>query len=129
MFNFQSENANFLKIRHPALNLLINRPMRLKSGSLNYVSVLVDVFTGMIRGWQLSRLMTQSLTLRPLQHTLRQSVPGIHHSDEGVQYLSSDYVSTLTDYGLRFHWLIEGVLGKTVMRNDLSVLSRRKKST
>ena len=60
----------------------------------------MDGFTRMIRGWQLSRLMTQPLTLRPLEHALRQSVPEIHHSDQGVQYLSSDYVSTLTDYGI-----------------------------
>jgi transposase InsO family protein len=60
----------------------------------------MDVFTRMIRGWQLSRHLTQPLTLRPLQQALRQNVPEIHHSDQGVQYLSNDYISTLTDYGI-----------------------------
>ncbi len=69
--------------------------VRLK-GHFIYVSVLMDVFTRMIRGWQLSRLMTQPLTLQPLQ----QSVPEIHHSDQGVHYLSNDYISILTDYGI-----------------------------
>ncbi len=69
--------------------------VRLK-GHFIYVSVLMDVFTRMIRGWQLSRLMTQPLTLKPLQ----QSVPEIHHSDQGVHYLSNDYISMLTDYGI-----------------------------
>ena len=73
--------------------------VRLK-GHFVYVSVLMDVFTRMIRGWQLSRHLTQPLTLRPLQQALRQSVPEIHHSDQGVQYLSTDYISTLTDYGI-----------------------------
>ena len=73
--------------------------VRLK-GHFVYVSVLMDVFTRIIRGWQLSRHLTQPLTLRPLEHALRQSVPEIHHSDQGVQYLSSNYVSTLTDYGI-----------------------------
>ena len=73
--------------------------VRLK-GHFVYVSVLMDVFTRMIRGWQLSRHLTQPLTLRPLEHAGRQSVPEIHHSDQGVQYLCSDYVSTLTDYGI-----------------------------
>ena len=54
--------------------------VRLK-GQFVYVSVLMDVFTRMIRGWQLSRYLTQPLTLRPLQHALSQSVPEIHHSD------------------------------------------------
>jgi transposase InsO family protein len=73
--------------------------VRLK-GHFVYVSVLMDVFTRMIRGWQLSRHLTQPLTLRPLQQALRQNVPEIHHSDQGVQYLSNDYISTLTDYGI-----------------------------
>ena len=60
----------------------------------------MDVHTRMIRGWQLSRLMTQPLTLRPLLQALRQNVPEIHHSDQGVQSLSNDYISTLTDYGM-----------------------------
>ena len=64
-----------------------------------YVAVLMDVFTRMIRGWKLSQHLTQSLTLKPLQQALRQSVPEIHHSDQGVQYLSSAYLSTLTRHG------------------------------
>ena len=44
--------------------------------------------------------MTQLLTLRPLQQALQESVPEIHHSDQGVQYLSDAYISTLTDHGI-----------------------------
>ena len=73
--------------------------VRLK-GQFVYVAVLMDVFTRMIRGWQLSRHLTQPLTLRPLQQALSQSVPEIHHSDQGVQYLSTTYISTLTRYGI-----------------------------
>ena len=60
--------------------------VRLK-GRFVYVALLMDVFTRMIRGWQLSQHLTQSLTLIPLQQALCQSVPEIHHSDQGVQYL------------------------------------------
>jgi len=73
--------------------------VRLK-GQFIYVAVLMDVFTRMIRGWQVSPQLTQSLTLKPLQHALTQSVPEIHHSDQGVQYLSTAYISTLTDHGI-----------------------------
>ena len=69
-------------------------------GNFIYVSFLLDVFTRMIRGWQLSRHLTQPLTLRPLQQALRENVPEIHHSDQGVQYLSNAYISTLNDHGI-----------------------------
>ncbi len=42
--------------------------------------------------------MTEPLTLRPLQQALSQNVPEIHHSDRGVQYLSTAYISTLIGY-------------------------------
>ena len=65
-----------------------------------YVALLMDVFTRMIRGWKLSQHLTQSLTLKPLEEALCQSVPEIHHSDQGVQYLSSAYISTLRRHGI-----------------------------
>ena len=65
-----------------------------------YVCLLMDVFTRMIRGWQVSRHLTQPLTLKPLEAALRQSVPEIHHSDQGVQYLSDAYVSMLRHHGV-----------------------------
>ena len=65
-----------------------------------YVCLLMDVFTRMIRGWQVSRHLTQPLTLKPLETALRQSVPEIHHSDQGVQYLSDAYVSMLRHHGV-----------------------------
>ena len=68
--------------------------IRLK-GRFIYLALLMDVFTRMIRGWHISEHLTQSLTLTPLQEALRQSVPAIHHSDQGVQYLSNAYVATL----------------------------------
>ena len=73
--------------------------VRLK-GHFVYASVLMDVFTRAVRGWQVSHHLTEPLTLRPLQHALTQNVPEIHHSDQGVQYLSKAYISTLTHHGI-----------------------------
>ena len=59
------------------------------------------VFTRMIRAWHLSQQLTQSLTLKPLEEALQQSGSSeIHHSDQGVQYLSSAYISTLKHHGI-----------------------------
>ncbi len=65
-----------------------------------YVALLMDVFTRMIRGWNLSPHLTQSLTLDPLEQALDDRVPEIHHSDQGVQYLSSAYLSRLKEHGI-----------------------------
>ncbi|MDE0009985.1 MAG: IS3 family transposase [Candidatus Poribacteria bacterium] len=67
-----------------------------------YVALLMDVFTRMIRGWQLSQHLTQSLTLKPLEAALHQSgSPEIHHSDQGVQYLSNAYLSVFKAHGIQ----------------------------
>ena len=66
-----------------------------------YVAVLMDIFTRMIRGWQVSLHLNTSLTLKPLQEALLASgSPEIHHSDQGVQYLSTVYLSTLKEHGI-----------------------------
>ena len=69
-------------------------------GRFIYLSLLMDVFTRVIKAWQLSQHLNQSLTLKPLKEALRHSVPEIHHSDQGVQYLSKAYVSTLQEHGV-----------------------------
>ena len=65
-----------------------------------YVAVLMDVFTRMIRDWQISQHLNTSLTLKALEQALRQSIPEIHHSDQGVQSLSGAYISTLKQHGI-----------------------------
>lgn len=61
-----------------------------------YLAVLMDVFTRCIRGWHLSRSLGQDLTLTALDKALASGrYPGIHHSDQGVQYAASDYVDEL----------------------------------
>ena len=69
-------------------------------GRFVYLTVLMDVFTRMIRGWHISEHLTQSLTLTPLEAALRESVPEIHHSDQGVQYLSNRYISMLQRHNI-----------------------------
>ena len=67
-----------------------------------YVAVLMDIFTRMIRGWQVGPHLNTSLTLKPLQEALLESgSPEIHHSDQGVQYLSTVYLSTLKAHGIQ----------------------------
>ena len=73
--------------------------VRLK-GRFIYVPLLMDIFTRMIRAWHPSQQLTQSLTLKPLEAARHRSVPEIHHSDQGVQYLSSTYLSRRKHHGI-----------------------------
>jgi putative transposase len=68
--------------------------IRLKSDFV-YLAIVLDVFTRAVRGWCLSRLLDQSLTLLALQMALETHTPEIHHSDQGLQYASEAYVSWL----------------------------------
>jgi putative transposase len=98
--------------RYPNLvkDLKIKRPeqvwvadityIRLKSDFI-YLAVLMDVFTRSIRGWHLSRNLDQGLTLAALERALVVATPKIHHSDQGVQYAATDYVTRLQKLGVR----------------------------
>ena len=73
--------------------------VRLK-GRFIYLAVLMDVFTRMIKAWQLRQHLNQSLILKTLKEALCHSVPEGHHSDQGVQSLSNAYVATLKAHGV-----------------------------
>ena len=65
-----------------------------------YLVVLMDVYTRAIRGWELSRHLDQALTLAALERALAAGhQPGIHHSDQGVQYAATAYVARLQQAG------------------------------
>lgn len=71
-----------------------------------YLAVILDVFTRKCIGWQLGKYLDMQLTLYALNQALRQrwnsSLPGlIHHSDQGVQYASTDYVSQLKAHDIQ----------------------------
>ena len=70
------------------------------NGRFIYLCLLMDVFTRMIKAWQISQHLNQALTLKPLQEAFCHSVCEIHHSDQGVQYLSSAYIATLQAQGV-----------------------------
>ena len=103
--------------------------VRLK-GHFIYVALLMDVFTRVIRGWKLSQHLTQTLTLKPRQQALGQSgSPEIHHSDQGVQYLSNAYISTLIRHGIEISLAYRGRPRENGYAKDSFKFSRRKKST
>ncbi len=66
-----------------------------------YLAIIMDVFTRTIRGWCLSRLLDQELTLTALRGALEIRVPEIHHSDQGIQYAAHTYIDLLKVHGIQ----------------------------
>ena len=66
-----------------------------------YLAIIMDVFTRAIRGWCLSRMLDQELTLTALRGALSIGIPEIHHSDQGVQYAAYAYTDLLTKHDIQ----------------------------
>jgi len=64
-----------------------------------YLAVVIDRFSRKAIGWALDRSLAARVAVAALQQAIarRQPPPGVvHHSDQGTQYASAEYVSVLT---------------------------------
>jgi putative transposase len=71
-----------------------------------YLAVILDLSSRKCIGWDLSRNMGSQLTMNALDRALKsrwtESIQGlIHHSDQGVQYASEDYVDCLRKHNIK----------------------------
>jgi transposase InsO family protein len=71
-----------------------------------FLAVIIDVFSRRCIGWDLSRNIDTELTLNALLKALQTRKTDdlknlIHHSDQGVQYASIEYVNYLKDIGIQ----------------------------
>jgi transposase InsO family protein len=105
--------------RYPNLvrDLAVVRPDQVWCGDITYVrlqrefiylAVLMDIFTRSIRGWELGRNLTEDLSKAALVRALDGHKPEIHHSDQGVQYAASGYVSLLMSDGVQISMAAQG---------------------
>jgi len=70
-----------------------------------YLAVILDLYSRKCIGWELSRNMGSQLAMNALYKALldrwSESLTGlIHHSDQGVQYASKDYVDCLRRHNI-----------------------------
>jgi transposase InsO family protein len=71
-----------------------------------YLAVVIDIYSRRCLGWALSRIIDTQLTRDALDQALRcrqgMDLSGLlHHSDQGVQYASKDYIERLIEYGIQ----------------------------
>jgi transposase InsO family protein len=68
-----------------------------------FLAVILDAFSRKVVGWELDRTLAARLPMAALEKAIaeRKPPPGVvHHSDRGVQYASSAYVSVLRKHGM-----------------------------
>lgn len=68
-----------------------------------YLSLITDVYSHRIVGWDLSESLHSDGALRALKmalKTLPRDYSLIHHSDRGIQYCCREYVGMLKSYGI-----------------------------
>ena len=75
--------------------------IRIRTGFV-YLAAILDAYSRKVIGYAVSKSLDTSLTLAALRMAIgrRQPCPGvIHHSDQGVQYASSEYTDELKRFG------------------------------
>ena len=75
--------------------------IRIRTGFV-YLAAILDAFSRRVIGYAISAKLDSSLTIEALHMALarRRPCPGtIHHSDQGVQYASAEYVGELERHG------------------------------
>jgi len=69
-----------------------------------YLAAILDAWSRKVIGYAISTAIDTSLTLEALRMAIAGRDPGpgvIHHSDQGVQYASADYVEELKHHGFQ----------------------------
>jgi putative transposase len=113
-FKATTDSMHSLK-RYPNLikGSVVDAPDRAWSADITYIRLptsfcylasIIDDYSRYCVGWSLSRWIDTRLTLCALRMALEGRRPEaglIHHSDQGVQYASCEYVDTLEEIGAR----------------------------
>lgn len=75
--------------------------IRIRTGFV-YLAAILDAYSRKAIGYAVSTSLDTSLTLQALKMAIARRQPSlgiIHHSDQGVQYASSDYVEEIKSHG------------------------------
>ena len=77
--------------------------IRIRTGFV-YLAAILDAFSRRVIGYAISPRLDASLTLEALRMAVTERQPGsgvIHHSDQGVQYASTEYTEELKALGFQ----------------------------
>ncbi len=69
-----------------------------------FVAIILDLFSRKVVGWAISKRINAELAVTALKMAIQNRKPGpdcIHHSDQGVQYCSKEYIEILDEWKFR----------------------------
>ena len=75
--------------------------IRIRTGFV-YLAAILDAYSRRVIGYAISTRLDTALTLKALHMAVAERHPGpgvIHHSDQGVQYASCEYIDELKSHG------------------------------
>lgn len=101
--------------------------IRLEDGFC-YLALITDLFTRMIVGWTLSETLEVAGTIQALRYAgLAMGVTRhcIHHSDQGVQYCSNDYVRLLFRFQMAISMTDTGSPGQNAVAERVNGILKR----
>jgi len=73
------------------------------SASFIYLAAIIDGCSRKVVGYGLAKTLSADLPMAALRDAIEKRKPGsnlIHHSDQGIQYCSYDYIEVLNEYGI-----------------------------
>jgi len=85
--------------------------IRLKEGFM-YLDMILDMYSRKVVGWSISKNLFSGFCLEALKQAYKTRKPNsgcIHHSDQGVQYCSTEYTEYLKEKGFRISMGSKGV--------------------
>ena len=70
-----------------------------------YLATLIDLSSRRVVGWSIDSSLEEALTMRALRMALitrkiREGVEMLHHSDQGSQFVATDYQAVLGEHGI-----------------------------
>lgn len=107
-------NHKFRKYPNLAKDLVPNTINQLVVADITYIAlrqefvypaILMDIYSRKFIGWELSRSVDTQLVLHALNKAVelrgKHNLKGcIHHSDQGIQYASTEYIARLSEWGI-----------------------------
>jgi len=75
-----------------------------------YLAAIIDIYSRKIVGYAIGKTLSSKLAITALNMAIatRKTNNLIHHSDQGIQYTSKDYIKILKDNGIRISMSAKG---------------------
>lgn len=98
-----------MRIREPSIIWQTDITYIEVAGKFYYAIFIIDVYTKIIVGWQVSNHMRATANVEAFKMAIKEhKAPLIHHSDRGGQYIYKEYIILLEENGCKISMALTG---------------------